>query len=186
MRALNFATAALGLALVAVPVVAAVKAMTLKELMEVTTDTVHGRITAKESFRSDYPSPDVYWTRLTLQGESLRTGEPVTTQVIFLGSHDPNDGYGTSEMPTLQDTRVGQEAVAFFFRDKQVPGEANVVFDLSGMYRVETVFGQPIVIGKGEGAAFTENIRLADVRIAVRATHQQILAERAAAESQAK
>jgi hypothetical protein len=179
MRFLRTASLALGLALVALPAAAAIKAMTLDELMGITTDTVHGRILEKSSFRMDWPFEGAVYTQLTIQGESLRTQEPVTTQVVFLGSHDPADHYGTSEMPTLQDTRVGGETVVFYHRDSEMPGQLNRVFDLSGVYRVESGFGAPVVIGKGEGFAFPDNVKLADARAQVRETHLALQAAKA-------
>ena len=171
MRLPRTLSVALGLALVALPAAAAIKAMTLSELMNITTDVVHGRILEKSSFHMDWPYEGAVYTKLTIQGESLRTQKPMTTQVVFLGSHDPADGFGTSEMPTLQDTRVGGEVVVFYKRDLQMPGQLNQVYNLAGVYRVETAFGAPVVIGKGEGFAFPENVKLAEARTQVRATH---------------
>jgi hypothetical protein len=176
MRIRNLAAALLGAALVAVPVTAAIKAMTLAELMAITTDTVQVRITDKSSFALDYPFEGAVYTKLTVEGESLRTGTPVATSVIFLGSHDTADQYGTSEMPTLQDTRVGNEVVIFHAKDAEFPGGANVVHNLASVYRIEQVFGQPVLIGKGEGSAFPENVRLADARVQVKTTHQSLQA----------
>lgn len=182
MRFPKLAWAALGMAALAVPTFAAIKAMTLSELMGITTDTVHVHILAKSTFHSDWPMAGVVWTKLTVQGESLRTGAPVTTDVVFLGSNDPADNYGTSEMPTLQDTRVGGEAVIFFNgQDVDMPGHLNRVFDLSGVYRVERSFGAPVVIGKGEGLAFAENVKLDDARTLVHQTHLALLAAQAGA-----
>ena len=177
MRFPKIAAAALGAAVLAVPVAAAIKAMTLKELMGITTDTALVHIVDKTTFHSDWPMSGVVWTKLTVQGESLRTGEPVSTSVCFLGSHDPRDGYGTSEMPSLQDTRVGADAVVFFKHDTTSPGEMNTVGGLAGVYRVEQGFGEPVVIGKGEGFAFADNIKLADARALVLKTHLELQAE---------
>jgi hypothetical protein len=179
MRFPKIALAAVGAAAFAVPTFAAIKAMTLSELMGITTDAVHVKILEKTSFRSDFPMKDVVWTKLKVQGESLRTGEAVTTDVVFLGSHDAADDYGTSEMPTLQDTRVGGEAVIFFGKIPDMPGQPNVVYDLSGVYRVERSFGAPVVIGKGEGLAFPENVKLDDASKLVRQTHLELQAAKA-------
>jgi len=177
MRFPKIAAAALGAAVLAVPVAAAIKAMTLKELMGITTDTALVHIVDKTTFHSDWPVSGVVWTKMTVQGESLRTGEPVTTSVYFLGSHDPRDDYGTSEMPSLQDTRVGADAVVFFKHDADSPGQMNTVGGLAGVYRVEQGFGEPVVIGKGEGFAFADNIKLADARALVLKTHLELQAE---------
>ena len=179
MRLSKSIAVALGLALVAVPAIASIKAMTLKELMTVTTDVVDVHILAKDSFKLDWPMEGAVYTRLTVEGTSLRTQEPVKTDIVFLGSHDPADQFGTSEMPTLQDTRVGSEAVIFFGKDQDIPGRLNVAYGLHCIYRVEEAFGAPVVIGKGEGFAFPENAKLADVSGQVRAAHLELLAEQA-------
>jgi len=164
--------ASLALLLASVPCVAAIKAMTLSELMQITTEAAHVKITGSSTFRMDWPLQGAVWTRLTVQGESLRTQQPVNADVVFLGSHNPADEFGVSEMPTLQDTRVGSEAVIFWNgNDQEVPGHLNRVFALDSVYRVESSFGAPVVIGKGEGFAFAENVKLDDVRTAVRSTH---------------
>jgi hypothetical protein len=177
MRLSKSIAVALGIALVAVPAIASIKAMTLKELMGITTEVVDAKILSKTSFKLDYPMEGAVYTSLTIEGVSLRTQQPVKTEVVFLGSHDPADQFGTSEMPTLQDTRVGSEAIIFFAKDQDFPGRANLVYDLSGIYRVEQAFGAPVVIGKGEGFAFAENRKLDDVRTDVRATHLELEAE---------
>lgn len=179
MRLSKSIAIALGVALAAAPAFAAIKAMTLKELMAITTDAVDGKIVGKTTFRLDYPMDGAVYTRLELEGTSLRTQQPVKTSVVFLGSHDTGDQFGTSEMPTLQDTREGSEVVVFFANDKDFPGGANVVYNLAGVYRVERAFGAPVVIGKGEGFAFTENRKLDDVRTQVRAAHLELQAEQA-------
>ena len=179
MRLSKSIAVALGLALVAVPAIASIKAMTLKELMTVTTDVVDVHILAKDSFKLDWPMEGAVYTRLSVEGVSLRTQEPVKTDVVFLGSHDPADQFGTSEMPTLQDTRVGSQAVIFFGKDQDIPGRLNVAYGLHCIYRVEEAFGAPVVIGKGEGFAFTENLKLDDVRTQVRAAHLELQAEQA-------
>jgi hypothetical protein len=176
MRIRNLAAALLGAALLATPVLAAIKAMTLAELMAITTDAVHGRIVAKSSFGVDYPFEGAVYSRLVVEGESLRTGKPVTSTMVFLGSHDPADNFGTSEMPTLQDTRVGTEVVAFIVRDDKFPGGADVVENLASVFRVEQSFGTPVLMGKGEGTAFAENLRLADAAALIKTTHESLQA----------
>ena len=135
-------TAALALA---VPLTAAIKSMSLRELMEVTQDAVHGKVVARDAVRLDHPWKDALYTRLTVEGESLRTGEKGTFQVVFHGSHEKDDWYGVSSMPTLQDSRLGGETVLFFTQHPLLPGQ-NLVYDWSGLYRVERGFGEPVVI----------------------------------------
>jgi hypothetical protein len=160
-------------ALLAIPVTAAIKAMTLRELMEVTQDAVHGKIVARDTVRLDHPWEGALYTRLTVEGESLRTGEKGTFKVVFHGSHEKDDWYGISSMPTLQDSRLGGETVLFFGKHELLPGQ-NVVFNYAGLYRVETGFGEPVLVGKGEGMAFPENTKLVDVAKDIRATHAEL------------
>ncbi len=171
---------ALAVGLLVTVSLAAVKALTLSELMEITTDVAHVRITAKSSVAADYPYAGCVWTKLAVQGESLRTGQPVRTELLFLGSHDAADRFTISEMPVLQDTRVGGEALVFFWKDPALLGGANRIFDLSGVYRVEQGFGEPVVVGKGEGFAWSENVKLSAASGLVRAAHLALAAKAAA------
>ena len=83
---------------------------------------------------------------------------------------DPDDPEGE-----IRHARVGNEAVVFFYKDPQMPGAStNVVFGLDCVYRVEAAFGAPVVVGKGEGFAFPENLKLDDARVAVRAAHLEL------------
>jgi len=177
MRFPKFAAAALGAAMLAVPTTAAIKALTLSELMTLNSEAAQVRILEKTTFTSDYPLAGVVWTKMKVQGTSLRTGEPVATEVVFLGSHEPQDGYGTSEMPTLQDTRVGADAIMFWYRDEAMPAKLNVASDLSTVYRIEKGFGEPVVVGKGEGFAFAENIKLSEASERIRTTHLELAAQ---------
>ncbi len=161
--------------LLAIPAVAAIKAMTLQELMEVTKDAVHGKIVAKDTVRLSHPWDGALYTQLTIEGESLRTGEKGTFKVVFHGSHSKDDWYGISSMPTLQDSRLNGETVVFFAEHPLLPGK-NLVYDFSGLYRVESGFGEAVVVGKGEGLAFAENTKLSDVSTNIRATHAKLAA----------
>lgn len=179
MRVTRCITALAVLTAIAAPTVAAIKAMDLKELMSITSDAIHGRIVSKDTFEMDRPREGSVYTKLVVEGESLRTGQAGTFEIVFHGSHDVRDAYTISEMPTLQDTRVGGEIVAFFDKNEWRHGK-NVVFDFSGLYRVEQGFGAPVLIGKGEGAAFVENTKLLDVRTRVASVHAELAAEAAA------
>lgn len=181
MRIVKHSLLALSLAIVALPVAASIKAMNLGELMQITTDVAHVRILAKSTFPLAHPFPEAVYTKLTVEGTSLRTGKAVKTDLIFLGSHETSDQYGVSEMPTLQDTRIGSEVVVFFEHVKSFPGEADMLHNLGTIYRVEKAFGTPVVIGKGEGFAFPENVKLSDARRTVRETHLKLLAAQPAA-----
>jgi hypothetical protein len=176
MRVLRYVFVLAAAALLSFPITAAIKAMTLRELMSITTDAIQGKVVARESLHLDAPEPGSIWTQLTIEGESLRTGEKKTYEVIFHGSHESEDWYGVSTMPTLQDSRVGAETLIFFGEHPRLPGK-NIVFNYAGLYRVEQGFGEKVVIGKGEGAAFAENAKLSAARVRVLATHTELVLE---------
>jgi hypothetical protein len=173
MRVSKCVVAFAAAALLALPVAAAIKAMTLKEIMEITQDTVHGTIVDREVISLDWPREGAVYTQLTVEGESLRTGKAKTVKVVFHGSHRTEDWYGVSSMPTLQDTRLHGETVLFHYEHPLLPGH-NLVPNLAALYRVERGFGEPVLVGKGEGAAFAENTALTSVREQVRATHVEL------------
>jgi len=181
MRMLKAAAVLLGVALVAIPAGAAIKAMTLAEAMELNSDVVHARIVSKTTVKTDLPLEGMVYTHMLVEGESLITGEKVSRELVFLGSHDPRDNYGSSEMPTMQDTRVGSDAVILYSHDESGAKPVDRVFDYSSVYRVETAFGSPVVIGKGEGFAFAENVPLADARARVLKAHAEIVAAKSKA-----
>lgn len=174
MRMTSCVAAVLAAAVLAVPVGAAIKAMNLAELMSITDDAVYGTIVEKSSVRLDLPWDGAIYTKLVVEGESLRTGETGLFEMVFLGSHDRADDFVVSEMPTLKDSRLGGKTVVLFEKAKQDLLGLNVVHSLANLYRVEEGFGQPVVIGKGEGFAFAQNTTLADVRVHVRDTHLQL------------
>ncbi|MCB9897849.1 MAG: hypothetical protein H6825_07595 [Planctomycetes bacterium] len=177
MRLSKWAGALAVAAIVALPLGAAIKAMSLKELMEITSDVVQARIVGKDTLTIDRPYEGAIYTQLHIQGVSLRTGEKVDEMVVFHGSHDLGEAYTISEQPELQDVRVGGEAV-FFIANETEPVEHHLLHGLGNVYRIERGFGEPVVIGKGEGFAFVKNVKLVDARQQVRDAHLQIEAEK--------
>jgi hypothetical protein len=174
MRLKSTFAVALAATLLAIPVGAAIKAMTLRELMQVTHEAVQGKIIGRETVRLNHPWEGAVYTQLTIEGESLRTGEKKTYEVVFHGSHETEDWYGVSTMPSLQDSRLGGETLVFFAKHPLLPGKS-LISNSAGMYRLELGFGaEKILMGKGEGAAFATNTKLTDVRKQVLVTHADL------------
>lgn len=174
MRIPKCVAALIAAAVVALPVGAAIKAMNLAELMSITDDAVHGTIIGKQSIQLDVPWQGAVYTKLTVQGQSLRSDESGVFELVFHGSHVRSDDYIVSEMPELMDSRIGGKVVVFFEKNVETVKGLNVVHSLANLYRVEAGFGQPVVIGKGEGMAFELNTSLADVVTRVRDTHTEL------------
>jgi len=178
MRPVSWLAAGLVLAASALPAAATIKMMTLRELMQATDDCLDAQIVAKDTFRVDAPDYEgMVFTRIHVVGESMRTGETVETDLVYTGSHDPADQYGSSEMPLLKDVRLGNRVVIFYGVDETNLSGPNQVWAWNCAYRVESVLGQPVVMGKGEGFAFTQNVTLAEARERVRRTHLELQAE---------
>ncbi len=172
--------AALAVTVVAAwPTGAAIQPMTHKELMEITHDTVHGQVVSSRTVIMDRPYVGAIHTELTVKGTSLRTGEKVEDSFVFFGSHTEGARGFMSEQPDLADVRVGRESV-FFLADETLPTTHKRLHHWGAVYRVEQGFGEPVVIGKGEGMAFCTNVKLSDGRAQVRDTHAELLAEAAA------
>lgn len=174
MRMKTCAAALLAVAVVALPVGAAIKAMNLAQLMSITDDAVHGTIVDAVSIRADVPWQGAVYTKLTIQGTSLRSGEEGLFEVVFHGSHDRSEDYIISEMPDLKDSRKGGEVVLFIEKDVDGLGDLGLVHNWANLYRVESGFGQAVVVGKGKGSAFPENTALTTVRDLVRDTHTDL------------
>jgi len=172
MRRILFGVALGGATLLALPCAAAIKAMNLDELTAITHETLLVEVTGRSSFTPGIPEAESVWTRLDVAGESLRSGEAFSGSIVFLGSHDPADHFGTSEMPTLQDTRLGSTVLLLAERSPDFPGgPALVAHNLAYVYRIENGFGTPVVVGKGEGSAFPLNVKLSEARALAHAAH---------------
>ena len=55
-----------------------------------------------------------------------------------------------------------------------------MVWNLSGVFRVERGYGEPVLVGKGEGFAFTENVKLSEAKSRVRSIHKLIESKKTA------
>jgi len=181
MRFHRLLCAVAALALVALPMTAGIKAMTLSELMDITADTLSVRILETSTHATEIDGERLVYTKLSVAGESMRTGEGVSQDVIFWGSHDVSDDFMLSEMPQLQDIRRGNEIVLFVGAEsfEGMP----IAHNLAYAYRVETIFGNEVVIGKGEGMAFETNVKLDDARNSVREIHIVLEAAKQAAKA---
>jgi len=174
---LVFLVSALGI----VPLLAAIKATTLKELLDISTGVVCGEITKKEIVRFDWGDDrDVTHTILTIKGEDLLTGEPVTREVYYMGGIWRGQLDSPNTAPKEHQTRIGATVVAFYwFDDDLVPGGANRIFNFANLNQVQRGIGSPTVIGNGEGAAVPYNIKLTGLRLEIQSLWSEIQEQRA-------
>ena len=112
-------------------------------------------------------------TTLTLVGESLYDGSSVTVDVSFLGGFEP--GQVNSEAPVADDCRIGSDIVAFYtWTDRLLPDVgANALHAAhGGIYRTAVGPTGTVVLGRGDGFAVKNNVRVADLRKAIAGVRQ--------------
>ena len=143
---------------------AQIERLSLEQMVQRTDDAVHGTITAKHTFRVDHPvdGPAHYFTTLTVEGRSLVTGAPATTDVTFIGGSD-GIGSWTSEAPSDHETAIGREVVAFYTWSDNMGADvaANALYAAhGGLYTTFRTGGVTIVQGRGPGYAVETNVQV--------------------------
>jgi hypothetical protein len=153
---------------------AQIERLTLGEMLAKTDNSVLAEITAKHVFRVDHPidGPELYFTTLTLQGESLETGQPITVDVTFPGGFiDDENGVHNSEAPSQDDVKVGNVIVAFYKWSDNMGGDvaANTLYaSHGGLYRTVDGPTGTVVLGRGEGYAIEANKSVTALGTAIR------------------
>lgn len=132
-------------------------------------NAVHGRIVAKEVVRIDHPEDGLlFFTHMTVEGTSLYDGRTIRVPVTFGGGFiSPDEGVYSSEAPSADETRIGNEVVVFYQWSDNMGGglAANALMAAhAGLYRLASTKDGPVVLGKGDGFAISSNVRLAELR----------------------
>ena len=93
-------------------VTAQIERLDLSQMVAKTDNAVHGTITNKQVIRIDHPTdgPELYFTTLTVEGRSLKSGQTLTVEVTFAGGFiDDEQGVNNSEAPSADDVMKAQE-----------------------------------------------------------------------------
>lgn len=149
---------------------AQIERLTLADMVAKTDNAVEGTIVGSKVFRVDHPvdGPELYFTTLTIQGDSLVDGKPVTVDVTFPGGFiNPNEGVHNSEAPAADDVKVGNRVVAFFRKTNNMGGgvSGNQLYaSHGGLYRVIETRNGAVVQGRGDGYAINANTKSVDLR----------------------
>jgi hypothetical protein len=145
---------------------AQIEPRTLTQMVERAEGCIAGKISAREVFRVDHPldGAELYFTRLTIEGRSLPSGQAARVEVTFAGGMLPSgEGVWNSEAPTADETRIGVEVVAFYgWTDNMGGGVAANALHCAhgGLYRVARTRRGALVLGRGEGYAVPANVAL--------------------------
>lgn len=140
--------------------------LTLEEMVKATDNAVYGEITKSEVFRVDHPvdGPELYFTKITIEGRSLVDGTDTTVEVIFNGGFiNEKEGVHNSEAPKADDVKIGNRIVAFYKWTANMGGDvAGNALHAShgGLFRTLDGPSGTVVQGRGKGYAVNRNISL--------------------------
>ncbi len=162
------------------PLTAAIKAMTLDEMMDISTGVVSGRIIEKEYVKMDWGDDlDTTFTRIKIRGEELTTGKIVTRDLYYVGGLWDGAVDSPSTAPREHQTRVGAAVVAFYwFNAKIGPDGVNIIFCFPNINQIQQGSGDPTVIGNGLGAAVPANVKLSALRTEVKSIYEKLQAKK--------
>ena len=145
---------------------AQIERLNLNQMIAKTDNAIVGKITNSEVIRIDHPvdGPELYYTHLVIEGESLVNGNPEIVTVTFPGGFiDDVNGVWNSEAPSDADIQIGNRVVAFYAWSDNMGGdlEGNALYaSHGGLFR--TIEGRKgtVVQGRGEGYAISNNVKL--------------------------
>jgi len=165
---------ALLLGALAAAALAQIKSFTLEEMVQTADHAVQGQIIASRVKHLDNTrdGADFYYTTVTIQGRTLDDAQPITVDVTFRGGFvSDTEGVFNSEAPAKDDVKVGKHVLAFYrWTDDMGGGMAanQLVAAHGGLYRVVEGTRGAAVLGRGEGYAIKNNVRLEQLESAVR------------------
>lgn len=149
---------------------ACIEELTLAQMVAKTDAAVRGTITDVRTVRYTPPGDDrLIFTILTVEGTDLYTGQARTMEAAFLGGTYQGDSMMVTSMPAPSEYRVGNSVLVF---SGPVEGwgpdiERCVYAAMGGIFREVASKNGPVLLGKGEGFAIDQNVRLADLKIAI-------------------
>jgi len=158
---------------------AQIEKLNLEQMVAKTDNSVLGRITAKQVIRVDHPidGPELYYTRLTVQGRSLVNGLQQTVVITYAGGFiDEEHGVWNSEAPSDADTKIGNQVVAFYKWSDNMGGdvEGNALYAAhGGLFRTIAGRNGLVVQGRGEGYAIANNTTLSALDAQITSLHQK-------------
>ncbi len=152
---------------------ARIERLDLETMVKRCDNAVLGEIVARHVFAIDEAgSADrLYFTRLTIEGYSLRDRVPIRVDVHFQGGFiDDEQGVYNSEAPSADDTRIGARAVVFYKWMENMGGgfSGNALYAAhGGLFR--TVDGPlgTVALGRGASFAVANNVSTASLETAV-------------------
>jgi hypothetical protein len=168
MKKISILIGALVVAFGGVAPQAQIKRLSLEEMTTLTDNAIIGTVIARrvEDHSSERHGFGIYYTVLTIQGESLYTGRKTTVEVVKRGGWlDKGRGIGSwdSEAPSDEETALGKRIVAYYFWNEDIGAGkgANMLYASHGsMFRTVEGPTGTVVMGRGTGYAISKNMSL--------------------------
>lgn len=163
---------ALQLVVPAPAALARIEDMSLREMVRHCDDAVYAEIVDRHVFRvEERGGGHLYFTRLTLEGQSLHDGVAIRVDVLFHGGFiDEENGVFNSEAPPADDTAVGTRAVVFYRWVEDLGGgvAGNALFAAhGGLFRTVQGPQGAVALGRGQNYALDSNVQVNTLRTAV-------------------
>lgn len=149
---------------------ACIEELDLPKMVAKTDAAVRGTITDVRTVRYVPPGDDrLIFTILTVDGTDLYTGQPRVLEAAFLGGTFQGDAMNVTSMPAPDEYRVGNDVVVFSAPVEGWGPEVDrcVYASMGGIFRVVSGRKGEVVLGKGEGFAVSNNVRLDDLRASI-------------------
>ena len=146
---------------------AQIERLDLAQMMAKADGALVGKIVKNEVFRTDVPTKEMYFTRLTIEGRDLVNSVAKTIEVVYPGGFiSREEGSFNSEAPHADDVKVGNEVVIFHRYEDNIGNgvSAHSIYAWhGGLYRVMDTRTGKIVLGRGDGYAISSNRKLDDL-----------------------
>jgi hypothetical protein len=148
---------------------AQIERLTLADMVERAEGAIQGVITDRTVFRVDHPvdGPELYFTRLLIEGRSAYDESALAVEVTYHGGFiNEREGVYNSEAPSEDDVRTGNRVLAFYKATDNMGGgvAGNALYaSHGGLYRIAAGATGAVVLGRGEGYAIENNVRLSSL-----------------------
>lgn len=186
MKKYSILLGALAVALGGVLAHAQIKRLSLEQMTTLTDNAILGTIKSSHviDVGNERDGFGLYYTVLTIEGESLYTGRATTVDVVKRGGWlDKERGIGSwdSESPTDDETALGKKVVAYYRWVDNIGGNvgANILYASHGsLFRTVEGPTGTVVLGRGDGYAITKNTSVANLRKATATILQEAAAKK--------
>lgn len=171
MKKLSLLLGAALLALGGVGSQAQIQRLTLEQITTRSDHAIVGTIVGRKvvDLGNEIDGFGLYYTILTIEGDSLHDGRKMTVDVVKRGGWiDKEAGIGSwdSEAPSDEETALGKRIVAYYFWTNIAQNHgANLLYASHGaLFRTVEGPTGTVVMGRGDGYAIHKNRSLANLR----------------------